>query len=221
MEIFGGLIDLVVTLFDYFLHLDRHLAELVQEYGNWIYLILFTIIFIETGVIVWPFLPGDSLLFIAGTLAALGGMNVHLVVMLLILAAILGDTVNYWVGRYLGKRWLAPGNNRFIKREYIDRTHAFYERYGGFAIIVARFVPIVRTYAPFVAGVSEMTYRKFAFFNVCGAVIWVTSVTYLGYFFGNVPWIRQNQGLVALGIIAVSLLPAVWGYFKTRGDKKL
>lgn len=220
MEIFAGLIDFVVTMFDYFLHLDRHLAELVQEYGNLVYLILFAIIFVETGVIIWPFLPGDSLLFIAGTLAALGGMNVHLVVVLLIIAAVLGDAVNYSVGRYLGSHWLATSNNRFIKREYIDRTHAFYERYGGFTIIIARFVPIVRTYAPFVAGVSQMTYRKFAVFNICGAVLWVTSVTYLGYFFGNVPWIRQNQGFVAIGIIFVSLLPAVWGYFKTRGETK-
>jgi len=220
LEIFAGLIDFVVTMFDYFLHLDRHLAELVQEYGNLVYLILFAIIFVETGVIIWPFLPGDSLLFIAGTLAALGGMNVHLVVVLLIIAAVLGDAVNYSVGRYLGSHWLATSNNRFIKREYIDRTHAFYERYGGFTIIIARFVPIVRTYAPFVAGVSQMTYRKFAVFNICGAVLWVTSVTYLGYFFGNVPWIRQNQGFVAIGIIFVSLLPAVWGYFKTRGETK-
>jgi membrane-associated protein len=220
LEIFAGLIDFVVTMFGYFLHLDRHLAELVQEYGNLVYLILFAIIFVETGVIIWPFLPGDSLLFIAGTLAALGGMNVHLLVMLLILAAILGDAVNYSVGRYLGAHWLATSDNRFIKREYIDRTHAFYERYGGFTIIIARFVPIVRTYAPFVAGVSQMTYRKFAVFNICGAVMWVTSVTYLGYFFGNVPWIKQNQGFVAVGIIFLSLLPAVWGYFKTRSEAK-
>lgn len=218
MEIIAGLVDLAVTLFGYFLHLDRHLAVLVQNYGNWIYLILFAIVFCETGLIVTPFLPGDSLLFIAGTLAALGGMNVHLVVVLLIVAAVLGDAVNYAVGRYLGSHWLASSSNRFIKREYIDRTHAFYERYGGFTIIVARFVPIVRTYAPFVAGVSEMTYRKFAFFNVCGALIWVTSVTYLGYFFGNVPWIRQNQGFVIIGIIFVSVLPVIWGYFKTRRE---
>lgn len=215
MEFFSGLADFVVTLFGYFLHLDRHLAELVQEYGNLVYLILFAIIFVETGVILWPFLPGDSLLFIAGTLAALGGLNVHLVVVLLIVAAILGDTVNYFVGRYFGARWIAKGN-RFIKPKHLDSTHAFFERYGGFAIIVARFVPIVRTYAPFVAGVSQMTYRHFAFFNICGAVVWVTSVTYLGYFFGNVPWIRQNQGWVAVGIILVSLTPALWAFFKNR-----
>jgi membrane-associated protein len=220
LEFLGSLVDLVVTLFDYFLHLDRHMAELVQEYGNWIYLILFAIVFCETGLIVTPFLPGDSLLFIAGTLAAVGGMNVHLVVALLIVAATLGDAVNYGVGRYLGSHWLENNKSRFIKREYIDKTHAFYEKYGGMTIIIARFVPIVRTYAPFVAGVSGMTYRKFALYNVSGAAIWVVSVTYLGYFFGNVPWIRQNQGFVAIGIIFVSVLPILWGWIKARREAR-
>jgi membrane-associated protein len=220
LEILGSLIDFVVTLFDYFLHLDRHMAELVRDYGSWIYLILFAIIFCETGLIVTPFLPGDSLLFIAGTLAAVGGMNVHVVVALLIVAAILGDAVNYAVGRYLGAHWLQNSNSRFIKREYIDKTHAFYEKYGGMTIIIARFVPIVRTYAPFVAGVSGMTYRKFALYNVSGAVIWVVSVTYLGYFFGNVPWIRQNQGFVAVGIIFVSVLPILIGWIKAKREAR-
>lgn len=217
MEFLAPLIDVFWMAFSYFLNLDKHLAELIQDYGKWVYLILFAIIFCETGLVVTPFLPGDSLLFIAGALAALGGLDVHLMVVLLIVAAILGDAVNYSIGRAFGRRWLA-GDGRWIKREHLARTHDFYERFGGATIVVARFVPIVRTYAPFVAGVSEMTYRNFAFYNLSGGVLWVVSLTYLGYFFGNVPVIKENTGWVILGIIAVSLIPLVWGWFRAKND---
>ncbi len=191
------------------LHLDEVLPQWTAAYGPWIYGILFLIVFCETGLVVTPVLPGDSLLFAAGAVAATasGSMNVHLVVVLLIIAAILGDGVNYHIGACLGDR--VRNGNRLIKKEYLDRTHAFFERYGAKTIIIARFVPIVRTFAPFVAGIGRMTYGKFFTYNVVGAVVWVTSLTYLGYALGNVPFVKKNFEIVILAIIFLSILPAV------------
>ncbi len=200
--------DLLTHFIDFFLHLDRHLSQVISEYGVWTHLILFLIVFCETGLVVTPFLPGDSLLFAAGTFAALGALDVHLVIVLLIIAAIVGDTVNYWVGAYIGPRAFG-GNVRFLRKEYLDRTHAFYEKHGGKTIILARFVPIIRTFAPFVAGVGAMSYPKFLTYNVVGAVIWVGLFVLGGYFFGNIPTVRQNFTLVILAIILISVLPIV------------
>lgn len=200
--------DLLRHFIDFFLHLDRHLSQVISEYGVWTHLILFLIVFCETGLVVTPFLPGDSLLFAAGTFAALGALDVHLVIVLLIIAAIVGDTVNYWVGAYIGPRAFG-GNVRFLRKEYLDRTHAFYEKHGGKTIILARFVPIIRTFAPFVAGVGAMSYPKFLTYNVVGAVLWVGLFVLGGYFFGNIPTVRQNFTLVILAIILISVLPIV------------
>lgn len=208
--------EFLTFAWDLVVHLDKHLALLVQTWGGWIYVLLFAIIFCETGLVVTPFLPGDSLLFICGALAAVGGMDVHLLVMLLIIAAVLGDAVNYRVGAWLGPRVFKDENARWLKPQHLRTAHAFYEKWGGIAILLARFAPFLRTYVPFVAGLSAMTYAKFALYNVTGAVIWVASVTYLGYFFGNVPWIRANQGFLVIGIVAISLLPVVIGIAKAR-----
>lgn len=202
MELLTQLIDIVV-------HLDQHLQALVAEHGAWIYLILFLIVLCETGLVVTPFLPGDSLLFVAGTVAAAGGMDIHLLVVLLIIAAILGDAVNYAVGHYIGPRIFSHNESRWLNPKHLQRAHDFYEKYGGKTIIIARFVPIVRTYAPFVAGAASMTYAKFALFNVSGAVLWVVSLGYAGYFFGNLPFIKNNLTLVILGIIFLSILPGI------------
>src|SRR5829696_3750835 len=198
--------DLLHRIVDLFLHLDTHLGQLISEYGTWTHLILFLVVFCETGLVVTPFLPGDSLLFAAGTFAALGALDLWMMVLLLIGAAILGDTVNYWVGAYIGPRAFG-GNVRYLRREYLDRTHAFYERHGGKTIILARFVPIIRTFAPFVAGVGAMSYPKFITYNVVGAVLWVVLFVLAGYFFGNIPTVRENFTLVILAIIAISVLP--------------
>lgn len=210
MELFAFAWDLLV-------HLDRHLADVIRAYGAWVYLILFLVIFCETGLVVTPLLPGDSLLFVAGGLAALGGMNVHLLVALLVAAAILGDAVNYAIGRYLGRRLFTNRSSRLLNPAHLDKAHAFYERHGGMAVVIARFVPIVRTYVPFVAGMAEMSYPKFAFYNVSGAILWVVSLCYAGYFFGNLPWVRANLTLIIFGIIGVSLLPLVFAWMKSRG----
>lgn len=210
--------ELLLTVFDFVLHLDRHLGALVRDYGPWIYVILFLIIFCETGLVVTPFLPGDSLLFVAGTLAALGGINVHLLVVLLAVAAISGNTCNYAVGRFLGPRLFKDRQSRWLNPEYLERTHAFYEKYGGLAVVISRFVPIIRTYVPFVAGLGAMSYGKFTFYNVFGALAWVLSITYLGYFFGNIPWIKERQGVIIIGIILVSVVPVVIGFFKARSE---
>lgn len=200
--------DAIRQLLDIILHLNRHLAELVGEYGPWVYAILFLIVFCETGLVITPFLPGDSLLFAAGALAATGGLNFWLVVGLLIVAAVLGDTVNYWVGHFCGEG-LQHRFPRVVKKEYLDRTHAFFEKYGGKTIIIARFVPIVRTFAPFVAGAGEMSYRRFMVYNITGGILWVLLCGLAGYFFGNMPIVQKNFSLVILGIIVVSVLPAV------------
>jgi len=202
-------VELLATLFDIALHLDRHLQALVAAHGAWIYLILFVIVFCETGLVVTPFLPGDSLLFVAGTVAAAGGMNVHLLVVLLFIAAVLGDAVNYAVGHYIGPRVFRSGESRWLNPKHLQRAHDFYERHGGKTIIIARFVPIIRTYAPFVAGAASMTYARFAFYNITGAALWVVSLGYAGYFFGNVPWVKANLTLVIIGIIILSILPGI------------
>ena len=208
--------ELIAFLWDLLVHLDRHLGELVREVGPWVYVILFLVIFCETGLVVTPILPGDSLLFVAGGLAALGGMNVHLLVVLLVIAAILGDAVNYAIGRYFGRHLFTDRTSRFLNPAHLERAHAFYERHGGQAIVIARFVPIVRTYVPFVAGMAEMSYPKFAFYNVTGGILWVVSLCYAGYFFGNLPWVKQNLSLIIVGIIAVSLLPLVYAWAKAK-----
>ena len=209
MDLFSGFFDLI-------LHLDQHVRELAQSYGSWIYAVLFLIVFLETGVVVTPFLPGDSLLFVAGTIAAAGELNVHALVLLLIAAAIAGDSLNYSIGRYLGPRVFRFDDSRFFKRAYVDRTHAFFERHGGKAIIIARFVPIIRTYAPFVAGIGLMSYRRFLMFNVTGAVLWVALLTYAGFFFGNLPLVRNNLTAVILGIIVLSVMPAIIEFWRAR-----
>jgi membrane-associated protein len=198
--------ELLKQLVDLFLHLDQHLSRVIAEYGVWTHLLLFVIVFCETGLVVTPFLPGDSLLFAAGSFAALGALDVWLVIGLLLVAAILGDTINYWIGAWIGPRAFS-GELRFLKQEHLDRTHAFYERYGGMTIILARFVPIVRTFAPFVAGVGAMRYGKFLTYNVVGAVLWVGLLVLAGYFFGSIPVVRENFTLVVLAIVALSVLP--------------
>jgi membrane-associated protein len=215
MEILNRLYALGLRLVDLFLHLDKHLASVITEYGAMTYLILFLVIFCETGLVVMPILPGDSLLFAAGALAVHTDMRVEILIPLLLVAAILGDAVNYSVGHYFGPKVLTE-NHRFLKREYLEKTNRFYEKYGGKTIIFARFVPIVRTFAPFLAGVGGMTYSRFALFNVAGAVLWIGLFVLGGYFFGNIPAVKQNFTLVILGIIFVSVLPAVVEYLKVR-----
>ncbi|MGH8679765.1 MAG: DedA family protein [Burkholderiales bacterium] len=208
--------DLVAGIFDLVVHLDTHLRLLVQDYGGWVYAILFAIIFLETGVVVTPFLPGDSLLFVGGTLAASGELSVELLVALLSAAAILGDAVNYAIGRFLGPKVFHYEDSRFFKRAYLERTHRFFERHGGKTIVIARFVPIVRTYAPFVAGVGAMRYRRFLAFNVSGAVLWVGSLSYGGYLFGNLPFVRDNLTAVIMGIILLSISPGLVEVWRQR-----
>lgn len=215
--------EVISTLVDLFLHLDKHLSEVILNYGTWTYLILFFIIFMETGLVVTPFLPGDSLLFAAGAFAspalAMPGeqppLNILVVFLLLAFAAVLGDTVNYWIGHFIGPRAFS-GEIRFLKKEYLDKTHAFYEKHGGKTIILARFVPIVRTFAPFVAGVGEMTYFKFFSYNVIGGLVWVALFTFGGYFFGNLPFVKDNFSIVVITIILISVMPAVYEILKSR-----
>jgi len=210
--------DLLPRIIDLFLHLDQHLGQLISQYGTWTHLILFLVVFCETGLVVTPFLPGDSLLFAAGTFAALGALDLWLVVLLLTIAAIAGDTVNYWIGAYIGPRAFR-GDIRFLRKEYLDRTHAFYEKHGGKTIILARFVPIIRTFAPFVAGVGAMSYPRFITYNVVGAVLWVGLFVLGGYFFGNISVVRENFTLVILAIIAISVLPIVVEALRARRSR--
>ena len=209
--------DLLADLLSFFLHLDQHLAIMSSQYGGWIYAILFLIVFCETGLVVTPFLPGDSLLFAAGALAAIpdSELNIHAIFLLLTVAAILGDTVNYAAGHYFGEK-VFSADARILKREYLNRTHQFFERHGGKTIVIARFVPIIRTFAPFVAGAGSMTYRHFLFYNVTGGVAWTASFLYGGYFFGNLPFVKQNFTLVILAIIILSILPGVIEYWRHR-----
>jgi len=207
--------QLLAQLFDFILHIDRHLTEIIADYGTWTYLILFTIVFIETGLVVFPFLPGDSLLFAAGALAATGSLNVWVLFGLLAAAAILGDTVNYWIGNRVGPR-VFKEDVRFLKREYLERTQKFYEKHGGKTIFLARFIPIIRTFAPFVAGVGTMRYGKFIGYNVVGGLVWTSGFTFAGYFFGNIPIVRDNFGLVVIAIIVISVLPVVYELLQHR-----
>lgn len=208
--------ELLTTFVDLMLHLDTHLAALVAQYGAWVYAILFAIVFCETGLVVTPFLPGDSLLFVAGALAAAGGMQIGLLIVLLVIAAVLGDAVNYAVGAWFGPKVFRWESSRFFNRSAFDRTHAFYERHGGKTVIIARFMPLIRTFAPFVAGVARMRYARFAMFNVSGALLWVVSLTLAGYWFGNLPWVKQNLTLVILAIIAISLAPVAVAWVKSK-----
>jgi len=211
------MLDLIQQLIDFILHIDKHLLEIVTDYQTWTYLILFAIIFCETGLVVTPFLPGDSLLFATGAIAAMDGnpLNVNLVVPMLIFAAILGDNTNYWIGHLIGDK-VYQKNYKLIKREYLDKTHAFYEKYGRITLIVARFMPIIRTFAPFVAGVGHMKYLRFFSFSLIGNVLWVCLFTYAGNFFGNIPVIKQNFTLVVMAIIAISLIPPVYTVVKVK-----
>ena len=209
MELVTGFIDVV-------LHLDRHLQWLVANYGVWIYAILFAIIFCETGLVVTPFLPGDSLLFVAGAVAAGGGMDVHLLFAVLVTASFTGDNTNYWIGRYAGPRIFRREGSRLLNPAHLERTQRFYERYGGKTVLIARFVPIVRTFAPFVAGMGRMVYRRFVAYALGGAVLWIGSLTNAGYFFGNLPVVRNNLSLVIIGIVILSIMPGIIEYFRSR-----
>lgn len=207
--------DTIRFLIDLFLHLDTYLSQIISQYGTWTYAILFIVIFMETGFVVTPFLPGDSLLFAAGTFASLGALNIWVLAGLLMVAAILGDTVNYWIGHTLGER---AYNIKWIKREYLDKTHAFFEKHGGKTIFLARFVPIVRTFAPFVAGIGKMSYSYFITYNFVGGIVWVLLFTFAGYFFGNIPFVQRNFELVIVAILVLSVLPMVYEYFKARRE---
>jgi membrane-associated protein len=210
--------EIVTQIIDLFLHLDVHLGEIIGQYGTLTYVILFAIIFCETGLVVTPFLPGDSLLFAVGSFVALGLLDGGISFMLLAGAAILGDMVNYWTGRVFGARGFSE-NARFLKKRYLDQTHAFYERHGAKTIVIARFVPIVRTFAPFVAGMGRMQYRRFTLYNVSGAVLWVASCVGAGYVFGNIPVVKEHFSLVVLGIIGISLLPVAIGFLRSKQAK--
>ncbi len=209
-------------IIDFILHIDKHLAELVIEYGYWIYGILFLIIFCETGLVVTPFLPGDSLLFVAGTLASLGtnNVNVHLLVLLLIASAIMGDGINYFIGRFFGKKLFQNPDSRIFRQSYLDKTHAFYEKHGGKTIVLARFVPIIRTFAPFVAGMGRMSYSYFVLYNIIGGVLWVSLFTYAGYFFGGLEYVQKNLKLLIVAIIFVSLIPIIVEFLRNKFKKK-
>src|SRR5512146_2858663 len=209
--------DIVTFLVDLFLHLDTHLSAIITQYGVWTYALLFAVIFVETGFVVTPFLPGDSLLFAAGTFAAIGSLNIWLLFGLVAVAGVLGDTVNYWIGHYLGDR---AYHIKWIKREYLERTHGFFDKYGRMTIFLARFVPIVRTFAPFVAGVGRMSYPAFISYNLFGGIIWTALFTFAGYFFGNIPFIREHFSLVVMAIILISIVPMIVEAVKARRESK-
>jgi membrane-associated protein len=210
----------LTAILDIFLHLDKHLNEIIRDYGVWTYLLLFTIIFLETGVVITPFLPGDSLLFAAGALAALpdSPLSASLLFVLLAVAAIIGDTVNYWIGHTIGPRAF-DGNIRFLKKEYLDRTHRFYEKHGGKTIVLARFIPIIRTFAPFVAGIGQMSYRHFITYNILGGILWTALFIFGGYYFGNLPVVQHNFTLVILAIILISVVPAIFEFVQNYRHK--
>ena len=203
-------------LFDIILHPDTHLLSLIQQYGDWVYVILFIIIFSETGLVVAPFLPGDSLLFVAGALCGMDYMQLHILMPLLMLAALSGDNTNYWIGRLIGKQLVHRANSRFFRREHLDKTHEFYKTHGGKTILFARFLPIIRTFAPFVAGIGRMSYRLFLSFSAVGSVLWIGCFVALGYFFGNIPVIKNNLTLMVFVIVIVSFLPALREFVRHR-----
>jgi membrane-associated protein len=210
----------IKTLLDFILHIDRHIGSLIGAYGHWTYLILFVIVFMETGLVVTPFLPGDSLLFAAGTFCALGALDLNKIILLLSFAAILGDTVNYWVGAIVGPKVFKREDVRFLNRKHLERTHQFYEKYGGKTIVIARFVPIVRTFAPFVAGIGKMTYGRFLFYNVSGGILWVTVFASAGYYFGNIPFVKSNFSFVIIAIVIMSIMPGIVEFLRVRRFEK-
>ena len=212
----GALVELLAGFFDIVLNLDRHLQWLVANYGAWIYAILFLVIFCETGLVVTPFLPGDSLLFVAGTLAAAGSMSVHDLFLVLAAASFLGDNTNYWIGHYVGPRVFARESSRFLNPAHLTRTQRFYDKHGAKMIFFARFVPIIRTFAPFVAGIGRMHYPRFLFYSFSGSVVWTSSLIYAGYYFGNVPVVKQNLTLAILAIVLISIIPGVVEYLRHR-----
>jgi len=211
--------ELVATLWDFVVRLDVHLAAFIAQHGVWVYALLFVIVFCETGLVVTPFLPGDSLLFVVGTLAAAGGMDIALVMALLVAAALSGDNVNYWIGRWAGPKVFRAEDSRWFNRRHLERTHAFYERHGGKAIIIARFVPIVRTYVPFVAGIGAMPYARFLAFSIAGALLWVMSLSLAGYWFGNIPAVKENLAAVIVVIVALSLAPIVLEFLRAHARR--
>jgi len=202
------------NIIDLFLHLDKHLEVLAAAWGNWIYALMFAIIFVETGLVVMPFLPGDSLLFVAGAIAAIGGMSLPVLMVVLSIAAIAGDTLNYSIGKWVGPKVFSWENSRWFNKDAFNKTHDFYEKYGPIAIVVARFMPFIRTFAPFVAGVAQMSYPRFALYNVIGALLWVCGLTTIGFLVGDQPWVKANFSLVALALIIVPSLPALWVFIK-------
>lgn len=208
--------ELIMGLIDFILHIDQHLVEIIRDYGTWTYLILFMIIFSETGFVVTPFLPGDSLLFVIGALGAKGALDFNFVLILLIFAALAGNTVNYFIGKMIGHKLLAMKNSRIIKKEYLNKTHAFYQKHGGKAIILSRFMPIIRTFAPFVAGLGKMNFLRYSLYNVIGGVSWVMLFMFGGFFFGNIPVVKQNFTYVIFAIIFVSLLPTIIPYLQSK-----
>jgi membrane-associated protein len=211
---------MLTTLLQSVLELDKTLAGLAVAYGPWLYALLFAVIFAETGLVVFPFLPGDSLLFIAGTVVAMAGLNVHFLVAALIVAAVSGDSVNHTAGRIIGPKVFDKPDSRWFKQEHLRRTQAFYDKYGGVTIIIGRFVPIVRTFAPFLAGVAGMPYRKFVAFSLAGSTLWISSLVYAGYLFGNIPWVKNNLSLIVVGIVVVSLIPAVTTFLHDRKSRR-
>ncbi len=213
------LLNILHWFVDFVLHMDKHLPQMVADMGIWIYVVLFLVIFIETGLVVMPFLPGDSLLFATGAVAATAGMNPFILWALLAGAAVLGDTANYWIGHFMGPK-VFTSNSRWLKKEHLDRTAAFYEKHGGKTIILARFIPIIRTFAPFVAGIGKMHYDRFISFNVFGGILWTGLFLWMGYFFGNLPVVQKNFSLVVIAIILISLIPAVYEAVKTRMERK-
>jgi membrane-associated protein len=209
-------VELITGFIDVVLHLDKYLQWLVANYGGWIYLILFLVIFCETGLVVTPFLPGDSLLFVAGAVAAGGGMYVHTLFAVLVLASFLGDNTNYWIGRFLGPRLFSRQGSRLLKPQHLERTQAFYAKHGGRTVLIARFVPIVRTFAPFVAGMGRMVYARFVAYAFGGAVLWIGSLVFAGYFFGNLPFVRENLSFVIIAIVLISIMPGVIEFVRAR-----
>ena len=214
------IMNLIRNFIDIMLHLDKYLSIIIQNYGMGTYILLFIIVFCETGLVVTPFLPGDSLLFAAGAFASLGSLNIAVLFFVLGIAAVLGDTVNYLIGKTIGGKLYHKNNLRFIKKEYLDRTREFYERHGGKTIIIARFIPIIRTFAPFVAGIGEMSYLRFVSYNVIGGVFWVGLFTLMGYYFGNLPAVKSNFTFVIFAIIFISILPGIIGFIKQKTNKK-
>lgn len=217
----GGLVsqrimDLITEFINLVMHVDKYLTQLIQNYGVWTYPILFLIVFCETGLVITPFLPGDSLLFAAGTIAAVGSLDVFGLIIILCAAAIIGDTVNYWIGQRVEPKIFSQENAPFLNKKYLEKTHLFYEKHGGRTIVIARFMPIIRTFAPFVAGIARMNYPRFLLYNILGGLVWVNTFVFLGYFFGNLPLVKENFTLVILGIIFISLLPGIVGYLRER-----